>query len=150
MGQKENEHEAQARERERAQKRLAPLGRLLGDSLSELNVLRVLPELATHLRAIRRATEGMNAEVRGMHAAVRRVEVQVKELQGQLDAIEGRVVEVEDGMSRLEPHIADVNLAMRPLRRARARLPQRPPAGTRPGDSPAEPEPVPLPPQAGP
>jgi uncharacterized coiled-coil protein SlyX len=39
--------------------------------------------------------------------------------------LEERMVEVEGRMARLEPHIADVNLAVRPLRRARARLPQR-------------------------
>jgi hypothetical protein len=33
---------------------------------------------------------------------------------------------VETAVTRLEPHIADVNLVMRPLRRARARLPTRP------------------------
>jgi hypothetical protein len=36
---------------------------------------------------------------------------------------------VESAVIRLEPHIADVNLAMRPLRRVRGRLPSRPHAG---------------------
>lgn len=42
-----------------ANRRLAPLGRMLGDSLGELNLLRFLPELASHLRAIRQSTEVM-------------------------------------------------------------------------------------------
>jgi hypothetical protein len=33
-----------------------------------------------------------------------------------------RMADVERAVARLEPHVADVNLAVRPLRRARARM----------------------------
>jgi hypothetical protein len=36
---------------------------------------------------------------------------------------------LEDAGTRLEPQVADVTLAVRPLRRARARLPMRPADG---------------------
>ncbi len=107
------------------QGRLPSLGRLLGDSLGDLNVLRLLPEVTSHLRAIRRFTESMDAEVRGMHAGVRRLELQVEALGGQVERLDGRVLEMESRLAELEPHIADVSLAIRPLRRARARLPHR-------------------------
>lgn len=92
------------------------------------DVVRILPELAANLRAIRRATESMASEVRGMHTGVRRIELQVVELRDQVARMDGRVLAVEEHMGRLEPHIAEVNLAVRPLRRARARLAQRAPA----------------------
>ncbi len=104
---------------------MAPIGRILGDSLGELNLLRFLPELASHLRAIRQSTEIMATEVRGMHSAVRRLEGEVHGLQEQFAAMDEHVGAMEGRMARLEPYLADVNLAVRPLRRARARLPHR-------------------------
>lgn len=112
--------------REPGSRRRSPLGRVLGDSFNELNVLRLLPEVTSHLRQISRFTETMASEVRGMHAAVVRLEHEVQGLREQVGALDGRMQAVEQGMGRLEPHIADVSLVMRPLRRARARLPQKP------------------------
>jgi hypothetical protein len=109
----------------RQHRRLPPLGRLLSESLGDLNVLRLLPEVTSHLRAIRRFTESMDNEVRGMRLGVERLEVQVEGLKDQVASLDARCVEIETRMARLEPYIADVNLAIRPLRRARARLPQR-------------------------
>jgi hypothetical protein len=60
-----------------------------------------------------------------MHAAVVRLEHEVQGLRQDVRGLDGRMESVEAGMARLEPHIADVNLAMRPLRRAKARLPHR-------------------------
>jgi chromosome segregation ATPase len=104
---------------------LPPLGRLLSDSLGDLNVLRLLPEVTSHLRAIRRFTEGINAEVAGMHAGVVRLEGQVAELKTEVSGLNERVFAMEQRLGALEPHVADMSLAIRPLRRARARLPQR-------------------------
>jgi hypothetical protein len=67
----------------------------------------------------------MATEVRGMHAAVVRLEHEVQGLRVDVGELDVRLTAIDEGMSRLEPHIADVNLAMRPLRRARARLPHR-------------------------
>lgn len=106
--------------------RRGPLGRVLGDSLGEVaQLLRLLPEVAHHLKKISRFTESMATEVRGMHAAVVRLENEVQGLREDVVSLDARMAGIEQGMSRLEPHIADVNLAIRPLRRARARLPHR-------------------------
>lgn len=109
----------------RGERRRPPLGRLLADGLGDLNVLRLLPEVTSHLRAIRRFTQSMDSEVRSMNAGVRRLGVQLEELKGQVAQLDSRVGEMEERVGRLEPHLADVSLAIRPLRRARARLPQR-------------------------
>ena len=69
-----------------------------------------------------------------MHASVERIEVEIADLTERItiDLTEritilgGRMESVEAAVVRLEPHIANVNLAVRPLRRARARLPGRP------------------------
>jgi hypothetical protein len=100
---------------------LAPLGRIVADSVGELNFLRVLPILAAHLKAIRRYTEHMDDEVTGMHAAVERMEGEIRLLREDISGLEQRI-------GRLEPYLEDVNLAVRPFRRARARLPGRHPA----------------------
>ena len=110
----------------RGSARRGPLGRMLGDSFGELNqLLRLLPELAHHLKQISRFTESMATEVRGMHAAVVRLEHEMQGLREEVAGIDDRMAAIEAGMDRLEPYIADVNLAVRPLKRARARLPHR-------------------------
>jgi hypothetical protein len=100
---------------------LAPLGRIVADSVGELNFLRVLPVLAAHLKAIRRYTEHMDDEVTGMHASVVRMEGEIRLLREDISGLEQRI-------GRLEPYLEDVNRAVRPFRRARARLPGRHPA----------------------
>jgi uncharacterized coiled-coil protein SlyX len=102
----------------------------IGDIGSAVNPLRVLAEVAADLRSIRKHTISMDREVTGMHASVERIEVEMRELTARITDLDGRMASVEAAVIRLEPHIADVNLAMRPLRRARARLPNRPQADT--------------------
>jgi chromosome segregation ATPase len=113
------------------------IGRFVADSVGDLgsavNFLRVLPDIATDLRAIHEHTANMDREVTGMHAAVERLDVQMSALREKIGDLENRMAAVEGAVARLEPHVADVNLAMRPLRRVRARLPRR-----RAGEAPAE------------
>jgi hypothetical protein len=98
----------------------------IGDLGSAVNPLRLLSQVAADLRSIRGHTISMDREVTGMHASVERIEVEMRELTARITELDGRMASVEAAVIRLEPHIADVNLAMRPLRRARARLPNRP------------------------
>jgi chromosome segregation ATPase len=100
----------------------------LGDLGQAANPLRLLSQLAADLNSIRRHTISMDREVTGMHASVERIEVEMRELSGRIGALDDRMAMVEAAVERLEPHVADMNLAIRPLRRARARLPGRPPA----------------------
>jgi hypothetical protein len=100
----------------------------IGDLGSAINPLRLLSEVAADLRSIRRHTISMDREVTGMHASVERMEVEMRELTARITDLDGRMASVEAAVGRLEPHIADVSLAMRPLRRARARFPTRPQA----------------------
>ena len=95
--------------------RLAPLGRLVADSVGELNFLRALPVIASHLKAIRRYTEHMDDEVTGMHASVERMELEIRSLRTDITGLEEKI-------GRLEPYLQDVNMAVRPFRR-RSRLP---------------------------
>jgi hypothetical protein len=69
----------------------------------------------------------MDPEMVGMHRAVGRIEGDMKTLNDRVQDLGDHMAAVETAVTRLEPHIADVNLVMRPLRRARARLPTRPP-----------------------
>jgi len=106
--------------------RRGPLGRVLGESIGGLDqLLRLLPEVVGQLRRISRYTESMATEVRGMHAAVVRLEHEVQGLRQDVVGLDHRMEAVEETVARLEPSIADMNLAVRPLRRARARLPRR-------------------------
>jgi hypothetical protein len=66
----------------------------------------------------------MDPEMVGMQSAVRRIHGESNSLNGGIDELSEHMAGVETAVTRLEPHIADVNLAMRPLRRARARLPR--------------------------
>ena len=109
----------------------SPLGRVVGEPLADLVATarflsRVLPEVARELRAIRTHVASMDPEMVGMHRAVQRIEGDIKGLNGRIDELSDHMAAVELAVTRLEPHIADVNLVMRPLRRARARLPMRP------------------------
>lgn len=109
----------------------SPLGRVLGEPLSDLVATArflssVLPEVARELRAIRGHVASMDPEMIGMHRAVQRIESDMRTLNQQVEELNDHMVAVETAVGRLEPHIADVNLVMRPLRRARARLPTRP------------------------
>jgi hypothetical protein len=98
----------------------------LGDLASAANPLRLLSELAADLRVIRKHTISMDHEVTGMHASVERIEVEMHGLSERIGALDERMAAVEGAIERLEPHVADLNLAIRPLRRARARFPNRP------------------------
>jgi chromosome segregation ATPase len=98
----------------------------IGDIGSAVNPLRLLAELAADLKSIRKHTISMDREVTGMHASVERIEVEMRELTARISHLDERMASVESAVIRLEPHIADVNLAMRPLRRVRGRLPSRP------------------------
>jgi hypothetical protein len=102
----------------------------IGDLGSAVNPIRMLAEVAADLRSIRKHTISMDREVTGMHASVERIEVEMRELTARMTELDGRMASVEAAVIRLEPHIADVNLAMRPLRRARARFPNRPQSET--------------------
>ena len=97
----------------------------LGDLGAQVNPIRLLADLAADLRSIRKHTISMDREVTGMHASVERIEVEMRELSARIGALDDRMESVEGAIGRLEPHIADVSLAIRPLRRARARLPGR-------------------------
>jgi chromosome segregation ATPase len=97
----------------------------LGDLGAQVNPLRLLAQLAADLRSIRKHTISMDREVTGMHASVERIEVEMRELSARIGALDDRMESVDDAIGRLEPYIADLNLAIRPLRRARARLPGR-------------------------
>jgi chromosome segregation ATPase len=112
----------------------------LGELGAAANPLRILAELAADLRSIRKHTISMDREVTGMHASVERIEVEMRELTSRISDLDSRMESVESAVLRLEPHIADVNLAMRPLRRVRGRFPNRPVAGE-PG-APDEPDSV--------
>jgi phage shock protein A len=98
----------------------------LGDLGAAVNPLRLLSQLAADLNSIRRHTISMDREVTGMHASVERIEVEMRELTVRIGALDDRMAMVEAAVERLEPHVADMNLAIRPFRRARARLPGRP------------------------
>jgi chromosome segregation ATPase len=98
----------------------------IGDLGSAVNPLRLLAEITADLRSIRKHTISMDREVTGMHASVERIEVEMHELTTRITDLDRRMASVESAVVRLEPHIADVNLAIRPLRRARARFPNRP------------------------
>jgi chromosome segregation ATPase len=100
----------------------------LGDLGASVNPLRLLSQLAADLNSIRRHTVSMDREVTGMHASVERIEVEMRELSVRIGALDDRMASVESAVERLEPHVADMNLAIRPFRRARARLPGRPQA----------------------
>jgi chromosome segregation ATPase len=108
----------------------------LGDLGASVNPLRLLSQLAADLGSIRRHTISMDREVTGMHASVERIEVEMRELTSHIAELDERMASVESAVVRLEPYIADLNLALRPLRRARARFPNRPvaeqPAGAEP------------------
>ena len=106
--------------------------------------MRLLPEVVGQLRRISRFTESMATEVRGMHAAVVRLEHEVQGLRQDVVQLDHRMEAVEQTVGRLEPAIADMNLAVRPLRRARARLPHRAPEKAMAGDLLLQPEPPEL------
>lgn len=112
----------------------------LGELGASVNPLRVLAEVAADLRSIRKHTISMDREVTGMHASVERIEVEMRELTARISDLDQRMGSVESAVIRLEPHIADVSLAMRPLRRARARFPGRPHTATPDGSDPDAPE----------
>jgi chromosome segregation ATPase len=95
----------------------------LTDLGAQINPLRLLAQLAADLQSIRKHTISMDREVTGMHASVGRIEVEMRALTGRIGALDERMESVEGAIGRLEPHVADLNLAIRPLRRARARLP---------------------------
>ncbi len=108
----------------------SPLGRVIGEPLSDLVATArflstVLPEVAHELRAIRGHVASMDPEMVGMHRAVQRIDGDIKTLNQQVEELSDHMAAVELAVARLEPHIADVNLVMRPLRRARSRLPTR-------------------------
>ncbi len=98
----------------------------LGELGSAVNPLRLLSELAADLRSIRKHTISMDREVTGMHASVERIEVEMRDLTSRITDLDERMASVESAVVRLEPYVADLNLALRPLRRARARFPNRP------------------------
>ena len=98
----------------------------LGELGSAVNPLRLLSQVAADLRSIRKHTISMDREVTGMHASVERIEVEMRELTSRITELDERMGSVESAVIRLEPYIADLNLAIRPLRRARARFPNRP------------------------
>jgi chromosome segregation ATPase len=98
----------------------------LGDLGASVNPLRLLAQLAADLGSIRKHTISMDREVTGMHASVERIEVEMRELTSQIGELDERMASVESAVVRLEPYVADLNLALRPLRRARARFPNRP------------------------
>lgn len=107
----------------------SPVGRVIAEPLADLVstarfLSKVLPEVAQELRAIRIHVASMDPEMVGMHSAVRRIEGDIKTLNDRIDELSAHMAGVETAVERLEPHIADVNLVMRPLRRARARLPR--------------------------
>lgn len=109
----------------------SPLGRVLGEPLLDLVATArflstVLPEVVRELHAIRGHVASMDPEMVGMHGAVQRIEGDMQTLNERVQDLGDRMAAVETAVARLEPHVADVNLAMRPLRRARARLPPRP------------------------
>jgi hypothetical protein len=110
-----------------ARRRLPGIGQIVSESVGDLGgVLRLVPDIANYLRAISFHTKHMDVEVTGMHAAVERLDVELRELRAEIAELDARMGTVADAVERLEPHIADVNMAMRPFRRARAKLPGRP------------------------
>jgi chromosome segregation ATPase len=98
----------------------------LGELGAAVNPLRLLSQLAADLSSIRKHTVSMDREVTGMHASVERIEVEMRELTARITELDERMGSVESAVVRLEPYVADLNLALRPLRRARARFPNRP------------------------
>jgi chromosome segregation ATPase len=98
----------------------------LGELGASVNPLRLLAQLAADLGSIRKHTISMDREVTGMHASVERIEVEMRELASRIGELDERMASVESAVVRLEPYVADLNLALRPLRRARARFPNRP------------------------
>jgi len=107
--------------------RLPSLGRILGEPLADLVAAaaflrHVLPEIAADLAAIRSHVGSMDPEMVGMHASVERIECHMEDLNERIGDLAQRMTSVERAVERLEPHVADVNLAVRPFRRARARM----------------------------
>jgi chromosome segregation ATPase len=120
--------------------RLPTVGRILTDSLGDLRAAatflrRVLPEIAKDLSHIRDHVEVVDRETTGMHASVERIEIEIGALSGRISELGERMQAVEEAVVRLEPHVAEVNLAVRPFRRARARFRS---AAEIPADQPAE------------
>jgi hypothetical protein len=52
----------------------------------------------------------------------------MRTLTDRIGALDERMGSVEGAVERLEPYVADLNLALRPIRRARARFPKAAPA----------------------
>lgn len=95
----------------------------LADLVSAAAFLRhVMPAIAADLGAIRTHVGSMDPEMVGMHASVERIEGQMVALNDRIGDLADRMADVERAVERLEPHVKDVNLAVRPLRRARARM----------------------------
>jgi uncharacterized protein YoxC len=107
----------------RARRRIPTIGQLVSEGVGDLGQLvRLVPEIASALRSIQKHVKSMDFEVIGMHASVERLEVEIRELRTEIRELDGRMGTVADAVTRLEPHIQDVNLAVRPFRRARSRL----------------------------
>jgi predicted RNase H-like nuclease (RuvC/YqgF family) len=91
-----------------AERSRSALQRLLAGPSVDLRALsqlvRLLPEIAGYLADIRDLTRQMDGEVRSMRQAVERLEIELGELTSEVD---------------------ELKLTLRPLRRARARLPRR-------------------------
>jgi hypothetical protein len=109
---------------------LPSLGRVIVESLGDLRAAagflrRVLPDIAEDLKSIHGHIATMDPEMAGMSASVQRIEVEMGALSARIGELGERMREVEEAVARLEPHVADVNLAVRPLKRARARFPGR-------------------------
>ncbi|HEX4106604.1 MAG TPA: hypothetical protein VHX88_00630 [Solirubrobacteraceae bacterium] len=82
---------------------VAALGRrLTGVSGDVVGLLRALPEIAAHLRALRASTEHMDDEVTGMHAAVR-------DLRGDLDDLKQEIIGLREEFQSLDERLERID-----------------------------------------
>jgi chromosome segregation ATPase len=109
--------------------RVASLGRrITGVSGSVVGLLGALPEIAAHLKVIRRATLHMDDEVTGMHAAVEELRGDVAELQAELIGLRTQFESLDERLDRLG---AQVDSLAHPFRR-------RPRGRELPGEAPPD------------
>jgi chromosome segregation ATPase len=105
---------------------LIGLQRLLNGSLENLGSIaqaaRLLPEINQHLASIAARVDSLDGEVARMRKAVEDLRQDVRVVREAVDPLDQRLREVRQAFERLEPELTDIGLAVRPLRRARARF----------------------------
>jgi hypothetical protein len=119
---------------EEERRRRPGIGQIVSGSVGDIgSVLRLVPDIANYLRSISFHVKHMDIEVGAMVSGVRDLNEEMREMRAEIHGLRALIIDLDermktvaDAVERLEPHIADVNLAVRPLRRAGARFRGRP------------------------